>query len=348
MTALNIYGCLQKRYKAKSYLERVISLFAFPLSLLFFNIRDFVGDDDPICVVSSSPSLLSSVPAIKWARKLKTKFIFEVRDLWPMSLVEISGISEKNPFVVFLKLIEKMSYRKADKVFSVLPASAEYMTKNGMDFNKFCYIPNGIDISEKEKHEILTGETCNSNKNEKFTIGYAGTIGVANNLSNLVGAARILKNQKNISFVFIGDGPEKKRIEEESEGLDNIAFIPPVPKNEINAVLKTLDVGYLGLKRGRMFEYGISPNKLFDYMLAGIPVILAVNTKNSIVERAECGIVIEPDKPEELAEKILELYGANKKHLERMGDSGKRYVLQNHRYREITGKFLSEINGVLR
>ena len=329
-----------KTYKAKRYIERVMSLFAFPFYLFRFNIKKIVGKEKVLAVVSSSPSLLSSLPAIRWAKKLGTKFIFEVRDIWPLSLVELSGVSGKNPFIAFLKHVERKSYRKADKVFTVLSNSKEYMRENGLDPDKFNYIPNGVDnirrrdyASHRDEHDF----------SDAFTIGYAGTIGVANNLSNLINAAGILGKEKHIHFAIIGDGPKKKEIQEQAEGCENVTFMPTVSKDLINGVLETFGAGYLGLRRGKMFEYGISPNKLFDYMLAEIPVILAVNTKNSIVERAGCGLVIQPDDPEDLAEKILLLSRMSRDERRQMGRNGYEYVVKHHSYENITDLFIQSI-----
>ncbi|HMB00277.1 MAG TPA: glycosyltransferase family 4 protein, partial [Spirochaetota bacterium] len=312
-----------KKYNANSYLQRIKSLFAFPWKLFFYNIKSIVKDDDIQAVVSSSPSLLSSMPAIKWSKKLKTRFIFEVRDIWPMSLAELSGVSNRNPFILFLKYIEKRSYKKADKVFSVLSNAQQYMTANGMTPDKFIYIPNGVDKLSSAADPFLIKKTI---FNHKFIIGYAGSIGVANNLSNLISAAKILQQNNNIHFVIIGDGPRKTEIQQQAAGMDNVSFLPPVPKNQIQTYLRQFSAGYLGLKKGKMFAYGISPNKLFDYMLAKLPVLLTVNTKNNIIAKASCGLLVSPDNPRELADKILTLYQMSEHTRKELGSNGFAFV----------------------
>ena len=333
------------QYKAANYVQRIKSLFEFPGAVRKFRISDVVDSDDVMAVVSSSPSLISSLPAIKWAKKLKTKFVFEVRDIWPLSLVELSNASKYNPFIMFLKYIERKSYRKADRVFTVLSNAKNYMVSNGLDGDKFRYIPNGVD---RLPDELATSavETAKAEFKGKFVVGYAGTVGVANNLINLVNAAGCLKDYKDILFVIIGEGPKKAELEATASDLDNFLFLPAVPKTEINAWISNFSVGYLGLKRGKMFEYGISPNKLFDYMLGRIPVLLAVNTANSIVEKAGCGLLVEPDDPEMLADRIKELYSSSLESRERMGVAGFEYVCEYHLYEKIAEKFVSEISSI--
>lgn len=328
------------KYKAKNYFDRIRSLFAFPYILYRFKIRKIVNQDTVLAVVSSSPNLLTSIPAIKWAKILKTKFIFEVRDIWPLSLTELSGVSEKNPFIMFLKYVERLSYKKAHAVFSVLSQSKDYMMGKGMADEKFVYIPNGIDqAAHTEAKNTLLPEQLTG----KFIVGYAGTIGVANNISVLLKTAEILSQEQDIHFVIIGDGPVKSDMEKISEGINNVSFLPPVSKESIQSYLKKFSVGYLGLKKGKMFEYGISPNKLFDYMLAEIPVLLAVNTRGSIVEKAGCGIVVHPDDPQALADSILKLYRMTSSNRNIMGRNGYDFVLEYHRYENISKLFIQSV-----
>ncbi len=330
-----------KKYDANKYVSRVLNQFLFAWRARRFWRKNTLGIQNPIAVVSSSPSLFSSLAARFWARKLKTKFVFEVRDIWPMSLIELGGVGKWHPFMILLKMVERYSYKKAAKTICTLPDAESYMCQNGLAAGKFAYVPNGVDVEDAEEGEIMNADFARAIRN-RFVVGYAGTVGLANNLEILIDTAVALQQQKDVVFAIIGDGPRKTALQQRvlELSLHNVLFVDAVPKTEIQAYIRQFSVGYLGLHKAQVFQYGISPNKLFDYMLASIPVLITVKP-NRIVAEAGCGFSVEPDDPNEIAQKILELYQMGSDERVRLGQAGYEYVQKNHTYEHLCKRFIS-------
>jgi len=301
-------------------------------------------------VISSSTYTLDIFPARKIALANKAKLIYEVHDLWPLSPIELGGYSKYHPFIYLVQLAENYAYKYSDQVVSMLPNALEYMQGHGLNRKKYHHIPNGIKISEwndiKVSHgsQILVDELQSYKKKGFLTIGYAGSIGLANALDALVRAADMLRDHK-IKFVVIGKGPEKESLLHLSEQLNltNISFYEPVPKDQLPAILEVLDILYIGLQHQSLFRFGISPNKLIDYMMAAKPVVQAIKAGNDMVSEAQCGITVEPENPDAIARAILELQKMNKSQLQKLGENGKKYVIENHDYQILAEKFLQII-----
>ena len=154
-------------------------------------------------IYASSPDLFSSLVAYYIAKRKKAKFILEIRDIWPLSIMELGGFKKTNPIVVLLQITENFAYKVSDYVVSVLPKAFEHMKHHGLDLSRFKYIPNGIEI----KTMIKTDEV----NIDVFKIGYAGTLGIANALKYLIHAAHIIK-ESNIEIHLLGNGPEKEAL----------------------------------------------------------------------------------------------------------------------------------------
>jgi len=324
---------------------RVLNMMWFVVQLLRFR-SHVAGDDSPDAVVASSPHPLLIYPAHRIARKFDAKLLFEVRDLWPLTLVELGRISARHPLNVLLQCAENFAYRKADWVVSLLPHAASHMTRHGMSPEKFIYIPNGVDPAEwkeisaempSEHQEILTG----LNKGGSFLVGYAGQHGVLNALDAIVAAAKILQNES-VTFVLIGQGPEKNRLQEECRdlGLANVVFLPPVAKHSLRPLLASMDALYIGMASVPLFRFGVSPNKLMDYMMAAKPVIHAIEAGNNLVAESGCGLSCPPEDPQAIADAVRQMTRMSSAERETMGRLGKTYVEQRHSFAVLGQKFL--------
>jgi glycosyltransferase involved in cell wall biosynthesis len=246
-----------------------------------------------------------------------------------------------------MEWFEKFAYKKADKVISVLPLAWKHMEKQGMDRNKFVYIPNGIDPEDYNINEPLPKEIEEKIPKDKFIVAYTGTIGKANALEYLIDSAYKLKDYKDIVFLIVGKGMEENNLKNKAKalGLNNVIFLPPVKKTQVQSVLKFIDVCYIGLRNEKIFEFGVSPNKLFDYMYTGKPILYAINSGNRPVEEANCGISVDAENPDAFANGILKLYNLSQEERSKLGENGKNYVLKYHTYKSIADKFEEIING---
>ena len=329
-------------YKHSHDKKRVLKWFIYTFKTYFQLPVRKIAKPDVIIVSPMAPFPIIS--GYKWAKRFNAKLMYEVKDLWPLTLVEIGGYSPVHPFIKVMEWFEKFAYKHADRVISVLPHAYEHMVKQGMDIKKFVYIPNGICVKELEKMEPLPREVVSKIPKNKFTIAYTGTFGEANALEHLIRAAFLVRNYPEIHFLLVGRGKKEDELKElvKKLKLSNVTFLSPVTKRQIQGILKYIDVCYIGLKRENIFRFGVSPNKVFDYMYSGKPILWAINSSNDFAKEANCGISVEAENPDAIAKGIMKFYKMAPEEREHLGMNGKEYVLKNHTYEQLVNK-LEEI-----
>jgi glycosyltransferase involved in cell wall biosynthesis len=277
------------------------------------------------------------------AKLSSAKYIYEVHDLWPLSPMELGGMSKFHPFIVAMQHAENFAYRKADAVVSMLPKTQEHMRKHGLDLKKWHYIPNGVILDEWENRVELNSKIKSEIQKIKSRfnkiVAYTGTLGLANALDSFVLSAKKIID---IAFVIVGKGPEWENLENliKKENIQNVFIFESVNKQEIPALLDEFDYLYIGLQYQALFRFGISPNKLIDYMMSGKPVIQAVKAGNNVVKEVGCGIDIEPENPKAIAEAIKILSSMPVTELKKMGENGKNFVSKNHDYKVLAQRFI--------
>lgn len=301
----------------------------------------------PDVVIASSTYPMDIWPANRIAKLSNAKLVFEVHDLWPLSPMELGGMSKWHPFIMWVQMAEDFAYKHADVVVSMLPKALEYMQSRGLDPKKFVYVPNGIDESEWVS-PIVLDEQIRSKLYALHAaglpiLGYSGTLGLANALDSLLDAAKLLKDSANI--LIVGTGPEKARLVRriESERIDNVFIINAIPKNMIPEFLSKIDIAYIGLLPQPLFRFGISPNKLMDYMMSSKAIIMAIDAGNDLVAEAKCGITVSPGDPAAIAEAVHKICGMTKEERELMGLRGKDFILKNNTYSVLAKYFLYKI-----
>tara|TARA_Y100000813_G_scaffold108288_1_gene77460 strand:- start:14023 stop:15219 length:1197 start_codon:yes stop_codon:yes gene_type:complete len=316
-------------YKQSKSFGRLISMFIFLYRLFFLNVKKHCTPD---VIIVSSASPLPIWKAYFWAKRFNAKLIFEVRDIWPMSIIELGGFKKINPLVVLLQITENFAYKVSDYVVSVLPKAFEHMKHHGLDLRRFKYIPNGIEIKNLIKTDI-------NNKNV-FKIGYAGTLGIANALKYLIYAANLVK-ESNIEIHLLGNGPEKNALMGivNDNNISNVYFHDAVPKNEVGIFLSKMDVLYIGWHFSKIYRFGISANKLFDYLASAKPIIHSVDAGNDPVLEAKAGISIKPESPKEIANAILKLYKMPVSKRNELGNNGREYVEKYHSYEKLAKQY---------
>lgn len=338
------------KYKGNG-IGRIFSMFLF-IFKLFFRYKYYLGDFRPDVVIASSTYPMDIYPAHRIARHYKAKLIYEVHDLWPLSPMELGGYSKNHPFIRVVQCAENYCYHHVDAVVSMLPAAEQHMADHGLAKGKFHYVPNGIVLEDWEKPEDIPEEhetlLCNLRESDKFIVGFAGAHGIANSLYAVIDAAASLQNM-NVVLVLVGGGQEKSNLEKyvKERDIHNVFFLSPIRKQAIPTLLAQMDVLYIGLQKQSLFRFGISPNKLFDYMMAAKPVIQAIDAGNNIVRDANCGIYVEPDNVQEIREAIVSLKNMSVQDRMRMGENGHKYVLANHTYEVLAKQFADIMTNLL-
>lgn len=323
----------------KSFVHRLFAFLSFMSSSFFLGLR--VKNVD--LVWGTSPQIFQGVTAWALARLKGVPFLFEVRDLWPMFAIAVGVL--RNRTLIHLSLwLERFLYHQADRIMVNSPGFIDHVAEQGVPRERIDLVPNGADPEMFDPNDPGTTFRRQHGLNNTFVLLYAGAHGISNDLGVALDAARSLtvENPK-VRIVFLGDGKEKPALQEQAKNMElvNVLFLPPIPKTEIPAALAGADACLAILKA--IDEYKTTyPNKVFDYMAAGRPVVLAIDgVIRDVVEAAGGGIFACPGDPAALAAAIQTL-ARNPEHSRRMGLAGRRYV-QKYFSREALALRLTEI-----
>lgn len=301
--------------------------------------------DKPDSVLCSSPSPLTFLGAHRLAKRFSARLIFEVRDIWPLTLMEIGGYSANHPFIRLMQWVENRAYRDSYKVISNLKNAVEHMIEHGLNKDKFTWVANGFSLDEVNNNEPLSQIVSQQLPKNKFVIGYTGTLGVANSLDTLIDAAEILKGYEAISFVLVGRGREKARLKARVDkiNLNNVIFIDAIPKVQIQAMLSTFDACFIGWLKDDLYRFGIAANKIPEYFYAGKPVIHSYGGACDPVSQFNAGLLAEPENPKALADAVLKLYQMPEHKRKILGENGHKASVEHYEY----GMLSKKLAGVL-
>ena len=321
-----------RKYSAKSMLGRVISLFEFLLKLFFISPKKIRNQD---VILVSSMSIFPIFFAVYVKSFFKIPIILEIRDIWPLTPIEIGGYSKYHPFMKLIEWSSNLAYKISDYIVSVLPSFDNFLKDNGFQNFKFKWIPNGINM---EAHESENKKRSSG----KFIIAYTGAIGQANALEYLVNAANLINKEDEIEVWILGEGPEKDNLKELIKDESKVKFFPKVKKGDVQSFLSKVDCCYIGWRNKSVYSYGVSANKYNDYMLSQKPILVSTNNENDPVALANSGIVVDAEDPESIYAGIKEMYNLSEKERKAFGENGFNFVKNNKNY-TILGKEYSQI-----
>jgi hypothetical protein len=310
-------------------------VFAFKV---YFIPTKLIGKPDVI-VVSSMPIFPILTGFLLKLRYKSEALLFEIRDIWPLTLVLLGDVSKKHPAVKFIGWFEKFGYKKADKIISLLPNARDHFEEIANAGSKFIYIPNGLDEGVLEEEEAPI-EYLDQIPKDKFVIGYTGTLGLANALEYFVEAAGLLKEDSRFYFVIVGDGYLKEELMSKSQNYGNIVFFPKVRKNQVASYLKKFDVCFVGRNDSPLFQHGVSANKYFDYMLASKPILDSNNLIKDPVEMSGCGLIVNPNSAKAIALGVMEMYELGSIKLAEMGEKGRQFVKDHHNITFLSNEYI--------
>ena len=318
----------------KSFVHRVIAFVSFMLSSFWLGL----GVKNVDLVWGTSPPIFQGVTAWALARLKGAKFLFEVRDLWPKFAIAVGVLT--NPLLIHMsEWLERFLYRHADRVMVNSPGFRKHV--EGKGGKRVELVPNGSDPYMFDPVDEGITFRQSHNLEGKFVALYAGAHGMSNDLGVVLEAAKMLEGT-DIRIVLLGDGKEKANLQAQADemGLTNVTFAPSVPKSEMPGALAAADACIAILKP--LEEYKTTyPNKVFDYMAAGRPVVLAIDgVIREVVEAAECGIFAEPGNPSALATAIRAL-AKDKNRAHEMGMKGRAYLEEHFSRASIGEKLLN-------
>ncbi|MDR0658645.1 MAG: glycosyltransferase family 4 protein [Mediterranea sp.] len=291
---------------------------------------------------ATSTPLTAGVPGIVMKLFKKKKFVFEVRDLWP-ELPKALGL--KNPILLSgMSVLEWLSYRFANACIGLSPGICEGIRKRSPKGRKVMMIPNGcdLDIFKPGKRENLKLKGVSPRDTVAI---FTGAHGIANGLDAILDAALELKKKqrKDIALVFIGDGKVKHHLQlrAQKEDLNNCHFFPPMPKLELNQIVASADIGMMVLSNVPAFYYGTSPNKFFDYISSGIPVLNNYpGWLSDMIKENKCGVVVPPNDAEAFSNKLIEL-ADNRLLRDKMGKNSRELAERNFSRHKLCEQFVT-------
>jgi glycosyltransferase involved in cell wall biosynthesis len=323
---------------------RVLNWFIFAFYIPFL----FLLNLKPSQIHYSSPSPIGFIGAWALAKLTRAKTVFDVRDVWPETFVQIGGIARNNLFVRFLSYIEIFCYRKANVVSSNLANLDIRLQETGVTKKKFLWIPNGISIPDVEDSIKTSVIQLPESVLNKKIIGYTGTVGEANALGTMLESAKCLKDDNRYAFLIVGKGKELSDLVAycDTNGMSNVIFMDTVPKHDIYKLQSLMDVLCVGAKTSSLYKYGVSPNKLYEYIYSGVPVIYYIDTPSyHPVIDAACGVEIPSSNVTAFVKAIHDLTSLPPLSLESIRESSKNYIIENHTYDKLAVRLVNEVKN---
>jgi glycosyltransferase involved in cell wall biosynthesis len=349
-----IAGIAWRWYRTPAYqgngLGRARNIAAF-LGAVWRDTPRLVRDFRPDAVIASSTYPMDFWIARRIARRCGARLVHEVHDLWPLSPIELSGMSPRHPFALLCQAAEDAACRDAHLVVSVLPRVHEHLRARGLDLRRLLIVPNGIDPQEwagpsEPLRADVAAVLADSRAAGRTVVGYAGSMGLPNALDTLLDAAALLRGEA-VQIVLVGDGHERQRLAGRiaAQQLVGVSLLPAIPKAQVPAFLGAVDIAYLGWRRQPLYRFGIAPNKLMDYMMAGCAVLHAVEAGNDPVAEAGCGLTVAPEDPGAVARGMLELAALPLAQRRALGARGRAHVLAHHTYPVLARRFAQALAG---
>jgi glycosyltransferase involved in cell wall biosynthesis len=329
------------KYGVAKSLRRVLSWLHFEWRLLTYSKSEL---PQPDVVIISSLSLLTILNGFILKFRYKCKLVFEIRDIWPLTLTEDGEYSKYNFLVYFLSLIEKYGYRYADIIVGTMPNLGEHV-ENILGFPKPVYcIPMGV--PEDALRNIIPLSVEYRQKyipNDKFIVGYAGTLGITNALDILFQCAEKMQDNTQVCFLVVGNGDLRDGYMSRYRYLPNVIFAPAVEKYAVQSVLAECDLLYFSAFKSKIFDYGQSLNKLIDYMLSAKPILASYSGYPSMINEAGCGTFVPADDSVFLEQEIIRYSKLSPQARSAIGARGRDWLLENRQYYMLAEEYQSII-----
>lgn len=323
--------------------RRILGWFSFAWQLRALD-RIIGASPDSVCV--SSLSLVSYLGAERLARRLHARLVFEVRDLWPLTAVELGNFRASHPFVRFLQWVEDRGYRNADHVISTLSNAYVHMQAHGLPEDRYTWIPNGV-MAEDGPVEELDAAVRAVIPETGFVVGYTGSFGLANSLETVLDAAERLKTHPEIKFVLVGAGPKRNALMADSHArkLDNVIFAGSVPKDQVQSAIRHFSACIICWDDNPLYRFGTSANKLAEYMLSGKPIVQAYSGANDLVAKQGLGYTVPARNGQALAEAIVRLSRDSYETRKKMGRRGRNLAAYDYSYPVLCRRFEEIVAG---
>jgi glycosyltransferase involved in cell wall biosynthesis len=335
-----------KKYKKTASIDRILSWLDFEWKLFRMPLKKV---SKPDVVIVSSLSIFTILYGYYLKKKFKSFLVFEIRDIWPLTLIEEGGFSKWHPLSLIIGYVEKFGYRNSDLIVGTMPNLKQHVLNKGIT-NKpvFCsplgFEPNNYieeDLSQNNPFDKLIPE-------DKVIIGYAGSMGISNGLDIFIEAIKSMNSYTNIHFLLVGSGDLKEKFQNSLSENTNVTFLPRIEQNNVKYFLNICDILYLSTLSSKVWDYGQSMNKVVEYMLAAKPIIATYTGFPSMINEANCGIFLNTTNYQDLINTFLKY--AQMSNIDRvaLGKNGRNWIFENRMYNKLASSYLeiiSELNS---
>lgn len=338
LDGVQIHWVRTLKYKVAKSALRILSWLHFEWRLL---LMPKAALPRPDVVVVSSLSLLTILNGLLWRQRYKCRLVFEIRDIWPLTITEEGGFGKKNLFVLGLEWIEKLGYRRADAIVGTMPNLAEHVANQVGPGKAVHCVPMGIDPATLTDIQPLpAGYEQAYIPQGKFVVAHVGSIGITNALDTFLNCAAAMVDEKDIHFLVVGDGDLKAEYIQRYGHLPNITFGPKVTKQMVQSVLARCDLLYFSVHVSEVWRYGQSLNKVIDYMLAGKPVVASYTGFPSMINEAGCGTYVPAGDESGLRQEIHRYARMAPAERAATGALGRQWILEHRSYQALAANYL--------
>lgn len=300
-------------------------------------------------VLATSPQLLCACAGRVVAAAQRRPFVFEVRDLWPESIVAVGALPARHPVVRALEVVEEGLYRAADAIVVVTDAFRARLVERGVPAAKIHVVKNGVDLRRFVPASRDTALRASLGWKDRFLVGYVGTHGMAHGLDAVLEVAKRLRARGDVGFLFVGEGAERARLEKRArdEGIDDVRFLGSLPRERMPEVYATLDVALVPLRKTELFTTVI-PSKIFEIAAMARPIVLSVDGEaRAIVEASGGGVFVPPEDVDATAAALERLAGDEALRAQ-MGARGREFVVREFDRDAIAARYLDLLARVAR
>lgn len=341
-------------------IDRVLNMLLFGLNLRKVALK-MAKNQKPNIIIASSVHPFTMVAGILIGKKIKVPCICEIRDLWPEAIFAFGKAKETSVLGKILIAGEHWIYKNADALIFTKEGDTDYLKERrwtkeqggDIDLDKCYYINNGVDIADNEaRKRTMVVKDVDLDDENKFNVTYIGTIRAVNNVGNLLDAAKIISSKeiyRTVQFLIYGEGNQLEELKNRvmKENIQNVKFKGYINRQYVPYILSKSSINILNYSQNQYnWSRGNSSNKLFEYMASGKPIISTVKMGYSIIDKYKCGVELDQDSPENLAEEIIKFYEMDRIEYDVYGENAKKGA-KEFDFVNLTDKLLRVINEVL-
>ncbi|MDO5373672.1 MAG: glycosyltransferase family 4 protein [Corynebacterium glutamicum] len=329
---------------ASGGIARVLGMIVFALALLVPGTTK--RSQAPDAILGSTVHLLAAWSAYLLSKRYRVPFIFEIRDVWPETLIDLGAIKEQHPVARMMKKLSLFLAARAELVVSPLPGVSRYLSENNLT-TPFLWVSNGTEASLKSDTGLSSTDA-----NDEFTFMYMGSLGRANAVDTLLYAFDAACEQiddSEVVFRLVGSGPLKEQLEQEAGRLkhgDKIRFENRIPRSQVIGRAMESDCLVANLRDRSIYRYGVSLNKLYDYMLASRPIVIGINAYNDPVMEASAGLSVAADQVNEIASAMVNIFEMGEDERSKLGRNGRDYVLNHFSYQQLASTLANSLDKI--